>query len=478
MMWRKRFFVWVLLSLSFLAPVLYAAAGELTGEEKGWLARGKRTEREGWVFLHLEGKPFERGFQHGYLLAPEIKKTIAAERYLIHWQSTKDFDFFVEIGKRLFDNRLDPELKAELEGMAAGLGKAGADSIGYFELLAHNAYIELLWYWWPWAKKAMPARLPPPKPVGCSAFIAIGSYTAGGEIVLAHNSWVDYALGSNFNVIVDLLPEKGYRILMQTLAGNIHSASDFFVCSSGLIGTETTIADFSGGYDTTGTAEFCRVRRAMQYAGSIDDWASMMIENNSGGYANSWLLGDVRRGEIARLELGTKYHRLEKKKDGVFTGSNVAEDRDLLLNETETNFSDIRKANVGRKVSWMRLMKMYRGRIDLELAKQMLADHFDAWLGRDNPGPRSICGHYELADGITSPCDSRPPFYPAGALDGKVVDSELAGQMSFWARWGSTCGKPFMVEQFLAEHPQFEWLRGYMPDRPTRNWAVFKKADF
>ena len=26
----------------------------------------------GWIYLHIEGKPYERGYQHGYLMAREI----------------------------------------------------------------------------------------------------------------------------------------------------------------------------------------------------------------------------------------------------------------------------------------------------------------------------------------------------------------------------------------------------------------------
>jgi hypothetical protein len=37
-----------------------------------------------------------------------------------------------------------------------------------------------------------------------------------------------------------------------------------------------------------------------------------MIKNNNGAYANSWLVGDVKSGEIARMELGLKHHSLEK----------------------------------------------------------------------------------------------------------------------------------------------------------------------
>ena len=33
---------------------------------------GYRYRQAGWIVLHLEGKPYERGVQHGRLLAPEI----------------------------------------------------------------------------------------------------------------------------------------------------------------------------------------------------------------------------------------------------------------------------------------------------------------------------------------------------------------------------------------------------------------------
>jgi len=44
-------------------------------------AASRQPARNGWIFLHLEGEPATIGFQHGYLLAPEIidtQRTIAA----------------------------------------------------------------------------------------------------------------------------------------------------------------------------------------------------------------------------------------------------------------------------------------------------------------------------------------------------------------------------------------------------------------
>jgi hypothetical protein len=35
----------------------------------------RRPAVNGWTFVHLEGTPSEIGYQHGYLLAPEIQDT-------------------------------------------------------------------------------------------------------------------------------------------------------------------------------------------------------------------------------------------------------------------------------------------------------------------------------------------------------------------------------------------------------------------
>src|SRR5205823_3898177 len=39
-----------------------------------------RYPQAGWVVLHIEGGPYERGFQHGKLLAPEIGRASCRER--------------------------------------------------------------------------------------------------------------------------------------------------------------------------------------------------------------------------------------------------------------------------------------------------------------------------------------------------------------------------------------------------------------
>lgn len=65
------------------------------------------------------------------------------------------------------------------------------------------------------------------------------------------------------------------------------------------------------------------------------------------------------------------------------------------------------------------------------------------------------------------------PFQPRGAVDGKVMDSDLARNMSFQAIWGSSCGRAFDPETFLAEHPQWSHLNSYLDRRDSNDWELF-----
>ena len=44
-----------------------AAADSLSEEQQTWLRQAQRHEKAGWIYLHIEGGPRARGFQHGYL---------------------------------------------------------------------------------------------------------------------------------------------------------------------------------------------------------------------------------------------------------------------------------------------------------------------------------------------------------------------------------------------------------------------------
>ena len=447
------------------------ATGKLTDEQNLWLLKANRHEKNGWIYLHIEGKPEERGFQHGFLLAKEIKEALWEMNEVWHYQTALDWQWLVNRSAKMFNPGIDTENMQEMEGIVEGMKAAGVMTTRD-EIVAYNGSTEFMGYWWPMVKDTISPNSPDPRKESCSSFIATGSMTNDGEIVLGHNTMSSFYYPL-CNVIIDILPDKGHRILMQSSAGLIHSETDFFITDAGLVGSETTIGGFFP-FDEKGIPEFVRMRHATQYASSIDEWCAIMKRGNNGGYANAWLIGDINTNEIARLELGLKYIGFEKKKDGFFVGSNVAEDLRILRLETTSSELDIKKSSVARRVRWKQLMKENKGKIDLEKAKAFEADHYDTYLNSDTPDIRTLCSHPDLDP---DPYGVDVPYSPWGTLDGKVVDSKMAKQMSFSARWGSACGIAFNASTYLEKHPQFDWMKGLVKDRPTQQWTVFKAGE-
>jgi hypothetical protein len=447
--------------------------GALSSDQEKCLAKGRRLERHGWIYLHVEGEAKDRGFQHGYLLASEIGEGLRVTRACWENATAMTWPWVVGRAADMFVPRIDEENLAELQGIADGM-TAGGHPATRDELIAYNGIIELTSYWWPTELKKIKDGPGPAVRDSCSSFIATGSMTRDGNVVLGHNTMMDY--NDVFpNIIEDIMPAHGHRILWQTEPGWIHSGTDFFITDAGLVGSETTIGDFEG-FETNAIPEFVRMRRSTQDASSIDEWCETMRRGNNGGYANAWLLGDINTREIARLELGLKQVGFEKKRNGYFVGSNVAEDLKLLRFETSTKETDIRTSGVARRVRWKQLMKQYAGRIDATLGEEFEADHLDMFLGKKQPGGRTLCGHFELQ---SEPAGSWPgvPFGCSGTVDGKVVDATMAKAMSFVARWGSACCRTFDAHQYLTDHPQFDWMADILKSRPSQPWTRFKAGE-
>ena len=264
-------------------------------------------------------------------MADEIREELRLYKVLWNYRSGMDWPYLVKKAKTILTPKVDREDRAEIDGMVEGLQTAGV-STSREELITLNGIIELADYWWPKEKEKLQKDSKQRTREACSAFIATGDMAKDGGVVLGHNTMGGY-VDPFSNLILDIRPAKGHRILMQTTPGWIHSGTDFFITDAGLVGAETTISDFKG-FDAKGIPEFVRMRRAMQDASSLDAWCAIMKKGNNGGYANAWLVGDVNTQEIARLELGLKHVRLEKKTDGYFVGSNVAEDLKILRFET------------------------------------------------------------------------------------------------------------------------------------------------
>jgi len=82
----------------------------LNQTEQNYLSKAYRFEKSGWIFLHIEGAPFERGFQHGYLLAKELDQALKTIKFTSRWDTGDTFDFFKNAAIYLYDHWLNDEL--------------------------------------------------------------------------------------------------------------------------------------------------------------------------------------------------------------------------------------------------------------------------------------------------------------------------------------------------------------------------------
>jgi hypothetical protein len=308
----------------------------------------------------------------------------------------------------------------------------------------------------------------------CSAFIAIGDATENNDIIMAHTTHSDFVSAKTLNIIMEIIPEKGNKFKMQTSPGLICSSSDWFVCDNGIIGCETTIGGINYKPEF-GIPYYCRIREAMQYGNSLDDFVSIMLKDNAGDYAGSWLFGDTREKtkEIMLLEIGLKENNIERKKNGIFYGMNSAISPEIREKETnDKTHWDMQETSGARNIRFhVLLYEKYYGKINVKNAKDILGDHYDVSQTKETNGNTlTICKHTNLDSRKSA---IRPAFYPFGCTDGKVTNTQMTRQLKFVGRIGSACGTPFYARYFLKSHPEYKkkWEK-VLPDMLTEPWTM------
>ena len=442
-----------------------------TQKKEDRLAKASRENKNGWVYVHLEGSPGDIGYQHGYLLANEIDTTMQMFGYFLQHETHKDWQFYRNCAQNFLWGKLDREYKDEINGIVEGL-HAKQKNYDSLDITAMNAMEELAYYYVPQLMDKEKAGSGDNKaPGNCSAFIATGSFTRDGKIVIGHNNWTSYIVGQHWNVIADIVPLQGNHMLMDCMPGFIHSGDDFVITDNGILITETTITQFKG-FDTTGIPEFMRARKSAQYSNSIDDVIKIFNTGNNGGYANDWLIGDTKTNEVAKLELGLKNYRVWRSKDTVIIGSNFASDPTLISQETTFKVNDASTSPNARKLRMESLVLDLKGKLDAETGKQIEGDHYDALQKSKASNRCVICGHIDQDAKGCAEWDL-PAYYPMGAVQGKVTTAGLAKDMKFWAHMGHPCGEDFIGSAFYKQHPEYEWQSKYLTNMLAYPWTLF-----
>src|SRR5207244_527223 len=278
----------------------------------------------GWIVLHIEGKPYDRGYQHGTLMAPEIAGYLRCFATMLNHRSPADgWKTTRRVINALFLTRYKPEYLEEMKGIADGATAAGARfedrPIDLVDIAGLNAWPEIDTL--ESALEATPTGLegirfpqqqpravPAPKPMHCSAFAATGPATADGKIVFGHITMFSLYPSLFYNVWLDVQPAKGHRVLMQSYPGGIQSGLDYYLNDAGLLVCETTLAQTR--FDASGMSVASRIRQVLQYADGIDQAVEILKTANNGLYTNEWLLADTKTNEIAMFELGTAKSKL------------------------------------------------------------------------------------------------------------------------------------------------------------------------
>jgi len=409
----------------------------------------RNTPTHGWRILHISGDAYTRGFTHGKLLYKELARVQSVFAFIVKQINFTDYLHKSNTEIKPIIKTKFPEFFEEIKGIHAGAKSKGV-SISVDTLIAWNAYMSL--------DTSFKDH--------CSAFIATGDATERGDIIMGHNTHCDLATAQFFNIVIYMYPDRGNRFVMQTCPGYISSVADWFICGSGIIGCETTISK-TNYKPEFGSPFFCRIRQAMQYGNTLDEYVKIMRDDNAGDYACSWLFGDINTNEIMLFELGQRAFNIQRTQNGVFYGMNSAMDANLRVNETtDTAFNDTSTSSGSRRARLDYLLnKMYYGKLNLKIGKFILADHYDSYFDKDRLGSRGICKHTYL-DG-TGP----KPYYPSAAIDAKVVDSGLARKLNFWGRFGSSCGTAFNVKDYIKAHPEHAEWKPHLVNFPSRKWV-------
>lgn len=428
-------------------------AAHIPLETVRWAGRGFRYQEGGWTFLHIEGEPYERGRQHGELMAAELaafldKLAIVQDRQ----DPVKGWAGLRKLADALTLRKFDTEYLEEMKGIADGANKGGAKFRGreldVLDIVTLNSAIDFSSLDEGLRTSATPLSgrnfftaddevAKAGKGDHCSAFVATKSATKDGRFVTGQMfMWNGYT-GVHWDVMLDVVPTKGQRVVMQTFPGGIHSGTDWYVTGGGLVIGETTVAQTP--FDPEGTPQSNRIRKAAQYAKSIDEFASILKTKNNGLYTNDWTVADTKTDEGAVFLLGTKQSKLWR------TG---IEGKKGAKADTPGNLKDFIWANNNNR--------------DLEVRKETIPNPDNAPVDLTfNTWNRDIAfwdwfkakqGKIDLTEAVEFWASS--PVQRPHACDGKLTTAEMAEQLMFIAHQGKTTHREKWVGgRFIADLP-------------------------
>jgi outer membrane protein assembly factor BamB len=366
---------------------------------------------------------------HLYPRINELNKIISEEKYdkitEIWW------NFCTKYSYKFYKDKYDdyPEYKDEMQGIADGVASRGSKIFGrnvtYKDILTCNEMYEflskitqgkfrrgihpLLTFFKNLVEvepsfsqmNAMDFVSDFYYPSGnhkCNGFTATGNATTDGQIVFTNSMWSSdkafmwwwsYYITFRWNLILDINPSQGNRVIMASAPSYIWSDHDYYQNDAGIVLLETTCQQ--GLWDNRGLPLAIRVRRAIQYGNSIDDVMKFLKYRNDGCMNAVWLIGDAKTSEIARFELGYRNSWYNITTNGFHWSANNPFNRRVRLEKfhlveyikqviskiffksTSYMYFTLNYFPAARDIKYKELGDKFYGDIDIDVVKQIMA---------------------------------------------------------------------------------------------------------
>jgi len=461
---------------------------------------GYRYNTNGFIYVHIEGDAYERGYQHGYLLYPEIMDMLYRWSNVIHncpivikyihLNETSDryekissiwWNYCRNKAMNIFWDKYPAEYKSEIKGIADAVASRGGEMFGekvtYEDILTLNEMYELMSILVNPVKSIHPLRtlfydllgVAPelqnkenefissiasyPPVHHCDGFIATGDATTNGQIVATDSVWCGgwwytYYIAQRWNVILDIVPAQGNRIIIGTSPGYIWSDEDYWQNDKGIILIETTCPQ--GLWKKDGMPLAIRTRMALQYGENIDDVIRYMRTDSNGVMNAVWLIGDTKNGEIARFELGLYESAVWRTKNGFYWSANNP--MDPSVRKEQLRFESMKGA-------FFRVLHMLFNTSGYEYyTLKYFPSNRDIKFeefGNENYGKIDVDAIKKLM--------SNPPISDF-STDCKITDSYLISKNGLWTFWGNPHGDIWNTSSLQPN------LRGVV-DVPPAGWA-------
>jgi hypothetical protein len=418
------------------------------------------TTKQGFDYIHLEGTPAEIGYNHGLLLWEKVERGMASYAFLTEMRYNLNWDACRVQGSTFWPN-IPYEYQQEIDGIVAGCAEKNArnpdgDVIDRYDIVAYNSIWDI---WWrsSYIRSFLPFGLANVDQIHhCSGFVATGEATSDGGFVISQSLWMPYHLPPSHGVFADIVPESGNRMLIELQAGMIWSGTEWYMNDKGLVVGETTLGDAP--YQFTKVPAFVRIRQAVQYASSIDEFANIMITNTNGAYCGDYMICDAKTNEAGIVELGSYQYEVWKTDNGYHGSCNYPWDPEVRNEMGEVEGWD--HSCYPRYYRLEQIYEKYKGRIDCEIGKRAIGDHWDTAAEKEQKYHWTLCGHVENSTG-----------YPHGSLDGKTTNRTMVLNHEMWARYGHSCGDDFIASDHAAKNPDYAFPN--LKDMIAQPWTTF-----